>query len=138
MTWIVNLSYTLPESNNKSLRPNTYDQKCMYFSSKFLWFHFIKLFFRFTCSLEKVIKTKIALSHLNRALMTECCYLGLKQIDCLNNILNSNIIAIFPTGYGKSLIFEILPFFSYHLCNKKAVVLLIAPLNVLIEQEYTS
>ena len=138
MTWIVNLSYTLPESNNKSLRPYINDQKCMYFSSKFLWFHFIKLFFRFTCSLEKVIKTKIALSHLNRELMTECCYLKLKQIECLNNILNSNIIAICPTGNRKTLIFEILPFFSYHLCNKKAVVLVIAALNVLIGQEYTS
>ena len=67
--------------------------------------------------------------------MTEYCYLKPKQIDCLNTILNSDVIAILPTGYGKSLIFEILPFFSYHLYNKKSVVLVIAPLNVIIEQE---
>ena len=50
------------------------------------------------------------------------------------DIINSDVIALLPTGYRKSLSFEILPFF-YYLCNKKSVVLVVAPLNVITGQE---
>lgn len=40
-----------------------------------------------------------------------------------------------PTGYGKSLIFEILPFVDFSFYDRQCLVLLICPLNVIIEQE---
>lgn len=33
-----------------------------------------------------------------------------KQVECLTSLLTNDTIAILPTGYGKSLIFEMLPF----------------------------
>lgn len=40
-----------------------------------------------------------------------------------------------PTGYGKSLIFEILPFVDFSLYDRQCLVVLVCPLNVIIEQE---
>jgi hypothetical protein len=42
-----------------------------------------------------------------------------------------------PTGYGKSPIFEILPFVDLPLYDRHCLVVLICPLNVNVEQEMT-
>ncbi|XP_078318569.1 ATP-dependent DNA helicase RecQ-like [Crassostrea virginica] len=48
----------------------------------------------------------------------------------------NDCISILPTGYGKSLIFEILPFVDFSLYNRQCIILLICPLNVIIEGYY--
>ena len=74
----------------------------------------------------------------------ECCecfpviYFKPKQIQCLENLLNGNdVIAVLPTGYGKSLIFQLLPCFfsstsSDGICNH-GIVIVVSPLNSIIE-----
>ena len=57
-----------------------------------------------------------------------------KQVVCLESIYNKkDTVAILPTGYGKSLIYQLLP----PLLSKceKAVVLVISPLNSLIDDQ---
>ena len=57
--------------------------------------------------------------------------------------LGRDTIAVLPTGYGKSVIFHLLPFtFNYRIAKSKnariknkSIVLVIAPLNALIEDQ---
>ena len=72
-----------------------------------------------------------------------------KQVNCLEAVYSSKaVIAVLPTGYGKSLIFQILPSL---LCDKfvgeaqrkrpsittvnKPVILVVSPLNALIKNQ---
>ena len=57
-----------------------------------------------------------------------------KQVACLEAIYNKkDTVAILPTGYGKSLIYQLLPPLLSKF--KKAVVLVISPLNSLIDDQ---
>ena len=60
----------------------------------------------------------------------------------VNYIQRKGILSVFPTGYGKSLLFQLLPdihvcraldTMGYTSCPKKAIILVICLLNVLIE-----
>ena len=53
------------------------------------------------------------------------------QLKCIKSALGSDTLGILPTGYGKSLIFEALPYF------KKSAILVITPLNSIIEEQVT-
>ncbi|XP_050395031.1 uncharacterized protein LOC126812606 [Patella vulgata] len=53
--------------------------------------------------------SKIALAKLNVDRATTYSYLKPKQSDSLKSALISDIIVNLPTGYGKSLIFDLLP-----------------------------
>jgi ATP-dependent DNA helicase RecQ len=57
------------------------------------------------------------------------------QQTALESIVQGDVIAILPTGYGKSLIYELLPFHHFEQTNEPAVVLILEPLNVIIEQQ---
>ena len=46
-----------------------------------------------------------------------------EQIDLINVILKSDVLAILPTGFGKSFIYQILPFIE------KYIVIILFPLN---------
>ena len=60
-----------------------------------------------------------------------------KQTKCLDALYNRrDTVAVFPTGYGKSLIYQLLP----TLLNKRnirssAVILVFSPLNSLVEDQ---
>ena len=57
------------------------------------------------------------------------------QVRCLEYILKGkDVIGVFPTGFGKSLIFHLLP---YALPTKKTknIVLVVCPLNAIIEDQ---
>ena len=57
--------------------------------------------------------------------------LKVKQIDCLRGVyMHHDITACLPTGYGKSLLFDILPYF---LCCDNSIVIVIMLLNVIID-----
>ncbi len=57
-------------------------------------------------------------------------YLKVKQIQCLREVANRNdIIACLPTGYGKSLIYDMLPYFS---SATDSIVVVISPLRVIV------
>ncbi|XP_066932657.1 uncharacterized protein [Clytia hemisphaerica] len=60
-----------------------------------------------------------------------------KQVQCLEYILNGfNVFAVLPTGYGKSLIFQMLPFvLSEKTPGKKNIVLVITPLSSIVKDQ---
>ena len=64
-----------------------------------------------------------------------------KQVmKCLEAVyFGRDVIAVLPTGYGKSLIFHLLPSLFYDkltsASNKRAVVIVVSPLNALIENQ---
>lgn len=67
--------------------------------------------------------------------VTSVCYLKSKQIECLRAITKSDVMTLLPTGYGKSLIFELIPFYSLCANSVESVVIVLMPLNVIIQQE---
>jgi ATP-dependent DNA helicase RecQ len=64
-----------------------------------------------------------------------------KQVICLEKLyLNSDVLAVLPTGFGKSLIFHLLPALLYAKkngiskgpTNILSIVVVVSPLNALI------
>ena len=55
-----------------------------------------------------------------------------KQVQCFESLLNNeDVIAVLPTGYGKSLLFQLLPFFL-PLRTSRNIVIVVSPLNSII------
>ena len=55
-------------------------------------------------------------------------------------MLRKHVIGVLPTGYGKSVIFHMLPFMSDYLSGKgnKSIAVIISPLNALIEDQVSN
>jgi len=55
-------------------------------------------------------------------------------------MLGKHVIGVLPTGYGKSVIFHMLPFMSDYLSGKgnKSIAVIISPLNALIEDQVSN
>ena len=65
-------------------------------------------------------------------------FLKVKQLKILETcLLGKHVIGVLPTGYGKSVIFHVLPFMSDHLSGKgnNSIAIVISPLNALIEDQ---
>ena len=64
-----------------------------------------------------------------------------KQYEVLKHVVlnNRDVLAVLPTGYGKSLIYQMLPpvlnFVDFGAEEKKATVIVISPLNALIRDQ---
>ena len=57
------------------------------------------------------------------------------KVLCLEHLLSGqDVFAVFPTGYGKSILFQVLPdLFPQKVPGKYNIVLVICPLNSIIE-----
>lgn len=67
--------------------------------------------------------------------------LKVKQLKILETcMLGEHVIGVLPTGYGKSVIFHMLPFVSDYLNGKgnKSIAVIISPLNALIEDQVSN
>ena len=95
--------------------------------------------------LEKSLLFKRALAVVNCRRDRELpaiTYLKAKQVDCLRSCLDEDkqrkdLLAVLATGYGKSLLFELIPVFC-ELVNgleRPPITLLMSPLNAIIEQQ---
>ena len=59
-----------------------------------------------------------------------------KQIECLNHVLSGrDVIANLPVGYGKSIIYQLLPVLMKKKGLSKHVVLVLSPLNIIQEEQ---
>ena len=60
----------------------------------------------------------------------------LKQLECLSELLiGHDVIGVLPTGFGKSLIYQLLPMIL-PTKNKRNIILVVAPLSsIIIDQE---
>ena len=56
------------------------------------------------------------------------------QIRCLEAVLSGDVVAMLPTGYGKSLIYQMLPAYL-DTKNKRNFVIIVCPLNSIIEDQ---
>ena len=79
--------------------------------------------------LNFVLKTKRVLAQINVLRKTSYSWLKPSQFKCIKSALERDTLGVLPTGYGKSLIFEALPYFS------DSVVIVISPLNSIIEEQ---
>jgi superfamily II DNA helicase RecQ len=65
-------------------------------------------------------------------------FLKVKQYKILDALISGrDVIGVLPTGYGKSIIFQLLPFLhEYHSISEAGnIVIVVAPLNALIEDK---
>ena len=60
-----------------------------------------------------------------------------EQMECVSSIVDGrDVLAVLPTGYGKSLIFQLLPDIFDHLLHvEDSMVLVISPLNALMHDQ---
>jgi len=59
-----------------------------------------------------------------------------KQTQTLLSVMNDNdTLAIMPTGYGKTLIFELLPYLMQEKYGVKYCIIIASPLNAIIQQQ---
>ena len=60
-----------------------------------------------------------------------------EQMECVSSIVEGrDVLAVLPTGYGKSLIFQLLPDIFDHLLHvEDSLVLVISPLNALMHDQ---
>ena len=92
----------------------------------------------FSCTTDDEIRN--ALSAVLLRYPTFPCHLKEKQVDAIASVLrNRDTFAILPTGYGKSLIYYLLPMANDFLFPKdkehKALVLIVSPLTQLISDQ---
>ena len=58
-----------------------------------------------------------------------------KQVECIDHVLHGDdVLAILPTGYGKSLVFQLLPFLL-PVKDDNNIVIVIAPLTSIINDQ---
>ena len=79
--------------------------------------------------MEFVLKSKFALTKINSERKTEFTFLKPLQFKSIQAAESTDTLAILPTGYGKSMIFELLP----RLDDTTAVI--VSPLNAIIEEQ---
>ena len=62
-------------------------------------------------------------------------FLKPKQVKCFENLLNGHdVLAVLPTGFGKSLLYHLLPSLL-PVKNKRNIVIVVCPLNSIIEDQ---
>ena len=68
-----------------------------------------------------------------------------KQVDCLLHLVcrpTGDVIGILPTGYGKSLIFELLPYLYRIYANacgqvaRQCVIIVLSPLSSILKEQH--
>ena len=108
--------------------------------------YYIQLYTYFTFSFSFqtddfrcMLHIKIGLAMYNCLLKREYSYLKPKQIQTIHSLLAGiDTIAVLPTGYGKSLIYELVPF--VHQARDPTsdfAIIIITPLNSIIHQQIT-
>lgn len=88
---------------------------------------------KFNCDVQ------VILGVFNSKYGTEIKELKQLQLETLSHFgnLSSDVICMLPTGYGKSLIYELLPVLLREKFNKSAYFIVIEPLNMIINLQLT-
>ena len=64
-----------------------------------------------------------------------CLIFKSKQIQCYEEVLNGNdVFAVLPTGFGKSIIYHLLPYI-FPAKDQNNIVIVIAPLDSIIQDQ---
>ena len=107
--------------------------------------YFIISFLILSCSsmasLIQAHTLKLAMVKMNMTLKRNFNYLKPKQAVIAKELIvnHRDVLAILPTGFGKSLCFEILPFMSDVFCiNQSTLVFILCPLDAIIFEKLHS
>ena len=84
---------------------------------------------QFNADLEFCLITKTALSCINKKRCTQFSFLKPKQFDCVKRALKGDTLIVLPTGFGKSLFYELVQVIS------GTKVLIISPINAIINEQ---
>ena len=79
--------------------------------------------------LKFCLKCKKALASVNIRRKTEYTFLNPMQIKCIKSALETDTLVILPTGYGKSLVYELIQI----ICNSKMII--ISPINAITHEQ---
>ena len=79
--------------------------------------------------------TKIAVVAVNKLTRRNINVLKANQVKALYQATRSDVLVTLPTGYGKSLIFELLPHFIHFSTNQKSAVIIVSPLNAIVNEK---
>ena len=83
-------------------------------------------------NLEFIHKTKMMIYKYNMGNDRNVNYLKPKQFTAIRESLQGDLMVTLPTGFGKSLIYHLLP---YATDNKTSAVIIVSPLNSIIEEQ---
>ena len=83
-------------------------------------------------SISRSLCTKLAVMKFNNLTGQNVYSLKPKQVQALTQSSTDDVLVTLPTGYGKSIIFEVLPHFSSLMRAKKSAVIIVSPLNAII------
>lgn len=83
-----------------------------------------------TLECKNFLTVKHLIAQVNMSLHKSYSYLKPKQYIAIDAALHNDVLAILPTGYGKSIIYQALPFASDYGC-----VIVISPLNSIIYEQ---
>ena len=84
---------------------------------------------KFNADLDFCLKTKAALGNINTKRCTQFSFLKPKQFDCVKTALMADTLIVLPTGFGKSLIYELVQIIS------GTKVIIISPINAIINEQ---
>jgi ATP-dependent DNA helicase RecQ len=86
--------------------------------------------------MEFVCRSKLVLMQINAKRNRDYSSFKPGQINSLKSIVDNrkDTISVLPTGYGKSLIFESLPYFRHHE-RSHSTILIVSPLNSIITEQ---
>lgn len=76
------------------------------------------------------LRLKLALQNYNKDLRQSVSYLKPLQVQAIKSYLNNDTLVTLPTGYGKSLTYELLPYLE-----NDCFLVVIAPVDAIIIQE---
>lgn len=82
--------------------------------------------------MHRSLCTKLALIAFNKATGQDIPTLKVKQVQALVSALKGDVLVTLPTGYGKSAIFELLPYFIEFMFGSLSAVIIACPLNAII------
>lgn len=90
-------------------------------------------------SLQTVFMIKAAIVKFNFAnhqRLEPITFLKPKQSEALSHIIKNDTLVIIPTGYGKTLIFELLPYLmDVKNATEDSMVIVASPLDAIIQQQ---
>lgn len=78
------------------------------------------------------------LASINEKRNTNYVSLKAEQYECLSKILRNDVMAVLPTGFGKSIIFELIPYCETFMeSGCRPLVLVVLPLNSILSEQQT-
>ena len=85
---------------------------------------------------DNMLAHKFALAEINHRYNMSYTFAKPKQIQLLFEAFRGDTLALLPTGFGKSLVFEMLPYYVSSLNGSFSCCIIVCPLNAIIIEKW--